>query len=767
MAPKGQETIKGIYLNLGGLNWGMIKGFKPRLYQETILNTATKRNTMVVLPTGLGKTFIFLMLADYRLRCFPKSKVLMLAPTKPLAQQHLQVVEKHLELPNKKTALLTGSVPPKKRVELWQASNLIFSTPQTIENDAISGRLSLENVSLVCFDECHRGVGNYSYVWIAKEYMSKARFPRILGLTASPGSEIEKITEVCKNLFIEDIEVRTYEDSDVRPYVKEIDIRMVEVDLPQRFKLIKSYLESCFNRKINGVANLLGGSTRLNPRMPKRELLEVQRRLYAEAQQDPSRLRAISLLAEALKIQHALELLETQGSFALNAYLTKLVEEARTTRVKAVKNLVNDKDFKSSLYLNQQLVEAGIEHPKIERLVQLIDDETKANPNTKIIVFNQYRDSAKRLEETLNKLTNARAKLFVGQAKRGDTGLTQKKQRMILEDFRNGVFNVLISTSIGEEGLDIPRVDLVIFYEPIPSAIRSIQRRGRTGRQEHGRVIVLVTKDTRDVAYKWASYHKERRMYRLLREIKQRLGFETTPKKSQDATQSSLKGFIKSNSEQSDCIRVIADTRESGSNVLKMLSQLGAVIELKRVESADYICSKDVGIELKTSEDFVNSIIDRRLLIQAKLLRENFTKPMIVVQDGNPAKAMVNAASIYGAIASLVLGYQIPIITTKSPKETAYLIYAIAKSEQQPNKGELSLHYNKPLTLKELQEYIVSALPGIGPKLAKLLLQRFGSIKGIVNASTEELQEIALIGPKKANAIKRLLESSYPSTLSK
>jgi len=731
----------------------MLNNFQPRLYQETIFASAARNNTLVVLPTGLGKTLIFFMLADLRLRQFKDSKVLMLSPTKPLAEQHLNSAKSILKLPGLACTLLTGESPPLKRKELFENHNLIFCTPQTIENDIISGRIKLEEISLICFDECHRATGDYSYVWVASQYMAKAKHPRILGLTASPGSDIEKITEIARNLYLEDIEVRNLDDADVKPYIQKINKEEIEVELPHRFKLIKSYLESAIKRKLADTERALG--QKLSKSISKKHLLELQRGIHAQLKDhaEPGLFRAISLLAEVLKLLHALELLETQGSFALHDYLSRIMAESAKTKVKAVKNLVVDPDFKSCLFLTEQLVEAGIEHPKLEVLISLIEKHTRENPDIKIIVFNHYRDSAKRLNQKINELGHAQSKLFVGQTKKSGTGLSQKAQKAMLDEFRAGKFNVLISTSIGEEGLDIPSVELVIFYEPIPSAIRSIQRRGRTGRHSEGKVIVLIAKHTRDEVYKWASFHKEERMYRLLKDIKKRLGLDKRPMQNQKK----LASF--SNDEG---IRIIADAREKGSAVLKGLSEKGALIELKRIESADYICSKDVGIEFKTQSDFINSIVDRRLLVQARFLRENFNKPLIIIQEDSLNSArLVSKEAINGMLISLAIGFNIPILNTKTPQETASLIYAIAKTEQIEDDSEFSLHFNKPLSLKEQQEYLVSSLPGIGPKLARPLLKHFKTIKNLVNASIEQLQEVELIGKKKSAQIRQVLEEVY------
>jgi len=230
----------------------MIKNFEPRLYQQTILATAAEKNTLVVLPTGMGKTNIFLMLAAQRIKQYPNSKVLFIGPTKPLIDQYMSVFKEHFEIADNNMAIFTGLVSPEKRAVLWKNAKIIFSTPQGLENDIISSRINLEEVCLLGVDEAHRAVGEYAYVFVAKQFMKLSRFPRILALTASPGSDMEKIQEVCRNLFIEDIEVRTDEDPDVKPYIQEMQIDWVKVDLPNVFndirKLLALFLKERFEK---------------------------------------------------------------------------------------------------------------------------------------------------------------------------------------------------------------------------------------------------------------------------------------------------------------------------------------------------------------------------------------------------------------------------------------------------------------------------------------------------------------------------------------
>ena len=143
----------------------------------------------------------------------------------------------------------------------------------------------------------------------------------------------------------------------------------------------------------------------------------------------------------------------------------------------------------------------------------------KGNYSLKAIVFTQYRDTAQHIVDTL-KSNGIKASRFVGQAKKeGDVGMKQEEQAQVLESFRRGEFSVLVATSIAEEGLDIPEVDLVIFYEPIPSERRDIQRRGRTGRRSSGSVIILAAKDTIDERYLNASKRRIEKMNQTLRTV--------------------------------------------------------------------------------------------------------------------------------------------------------------------------------------------------------------------------------------------------------
>jgi len=476
---------------------------EPRLYQKEILERAKGTNLMVVLPTGLGKTPIAVMLAADRLERFPESRVLVMAPTKPLVSQHMRTFSSFMALRPEDMETVTGATAPKKRTNAYVDRRIIFSTPQTIQNDLKEGRLSLEDFSLLVIDEIHHGVGRYAYPFVAQAYLKAARHPKILGLTASPANDEAKIREICEQCGIDAIEIRTETDEDVAPYVMEKKVRWEEVALPERFYQVKECMDRAYTKRAETLARL--GFLR-SPRAPKKVLLELQGKLAKAASQGYKKaFMGLALIGQAVKIEHALVLLETQGMRPLERYLAKLREDPKA------RTLMEDADFVRGAGLAHELYLSGARHPKMARLASVVSAYLKEKPEAKVIVFANFRDTVEEIVAVLSNVEGARPVAFVGQK-----SLSQKDQARILEQFREGKHNVIVGTSIGEEGLDIPAMDLAVFYEPVPSEIRSIQRRGRVGRQVAGEITILITKGTRDEAYYWSAKSKEKRMKSVL-----------------------------------------------------------------------------------------------------------------------------------------------------------------------------------------------------------------------------------------------------------
>ncbi len=812
---------------------------EARIYQQVLAANVLKNgNTMIVAPTALGKTIIAILVAADRLQKLKGSKVLILAPSKPLAIQHEENFKHFLSLP---CTSITGAVKTDEREKRWNASQIICATPQTIESDLLNERYTLDDVSLLVFDECHHAVGSYSYVYLANRYVKEAKNHLILGLTASPGHDKSKIKEVCENLFIQDITIKTEDDPDVKPYFNPIQIDWVKVQMGEELEKIRDLVNKALKIRLKGLKSLGVINT---VSVTKRDVLKarsrVQRKIGQSVNPPKECFQAISILSAVINLQHSLELLETQGVIPFNDYIKRL----RKKTTKAARNILLDPNFSKAIYYAKEAEEKGLEHPKMKKLIELlklelgvddsqtrlsslrqdssVDDSVKED-TPKIIVFTQFRDTLDMIHERCEKEGIKSVKFYGQGTSDGKKGLTQKEQKQIIKSFKTGNYDVLISTSVAEEGIDIPAVDLVIMYEPVPSEVRMIQRRGRTGRKSSGRMKVLITEKTRDEGYYWTSMRREDKMKTQLAtqeaidELKlnavEKIEVEKsvkvlgkkeksiieTPvssddsddfeeesknedieeidlendneqkleelkmeeeKKKQSLEDSIIEELAKSST--SDELFVYVDSREGNSRVIRALDTIGVNVKVNTMAVADYQVSDEVAIERKTASDFVDSIVDKRLFKQAKSMREEFKKPILILEGDDFYSGFINPNAIRGSMASIAIDYGISIIPTRNPEDTAAMIKRIAIREQQGEKRSIQIRTErKPQNLWEQQLFIIESLPNIGPVNAKNLLEHFGSVKAVLEADEKQLREVDGIGVKTAKNIREVIDTKY------
>ena len=744
---------------------------ESRLYQQVLAGDVLKKgNTMVVAPTALGKTIVAILVAADRLQKVKNSKILILAPSKPLAIQHEDSFKEFLTLP---CSSITGAVKTDERVKRWEESRIISATPQTVESDLLNGRYDLSDVSLIVFDECHHGVGSYSYVYLASRYVQESNYNLILGLTASPGSDKAKIKEVCENLYIQNIVVKTEEDSDVRPYFNPVEINWVRVKMSSELEKIKEYVDKALKVRLKALKNM--GIIR-TVSVGKVDILKARGRIQGEIARsvnpDKDLFQAISILSAVINIQHSQELIETQGIQTFNKYISRL----RKKKTKAAKSLMWDDNFGRAVKMARDAEKHGWEHPKLREVTNILkkelgteDGQTKLQStrfkdkdekSSKIIIFTQYRDTLEMIHQKLEKEGIKSVKFFGQAAKDGEKGLTQKEQKAIIKSFRMGEYDVLISTSVAEEGIDIPAVDLVILYEPVPSEVRMIQRRGRTGRKRTGRVKVLITNGTRDEAYYWSSVRKEDRMkYQLIDpKVLEELNASAVERME---NQKRIKVIDRPKVEKTNPV-VYADSREGNSKVIRHLSEMEIDVQVRSMAVGDYQVSDEVVIERKTAKDFVDSIIDKRLFKQAREVSEEFKRPLLILEGDDIYNGMIHPNAVRGTIAAIAIDFGISIIPTRNSQDTAAMIKRIAVREQSGEKVNIQIRTDKkPTSLWEQQLFIIESLPNIGPVNAKNLLQHFGTVEKVINASESELQEVDGIGEKTAKNIRKVVESKY------
>ena len=521
-----------------------------RDYQKSIVTKCRNQNSLVVLPTGLGKTIIGIILVSNCLKKYPKAKMIILAPTRPLVSQHQASCEKFLDVDLEEITLFTGKIPPEKRILLFQSSRIIISTPQVIKNDLMRGRYDLTQVSLIIFDEAHKTRGNYAYNFISNEYINTCTDPLILGLTASPGKNYERIQQICDNLFIENIIFKNYQDKDVKDYIYDIDTFINLIDLPIKlrelsavwYNLFEKYLRFFIknelivpNKPYYSKLDFLGISRdlTLSLQYEKGDGLELSEEEYLEClyYKSPKIIDSVkknqldipsvySYCSSCISILHAKDLLETQDISLFKSFLDRIKHKASKDIISA-KRIVNSEHFNYINSVIENKEQESLSHPKIKQIISIIREEIEEFNNEKILIFTQYREMAEFLKNTLINEFNGKLKIekFIGQAhKKDDTGFPQHFQIEILQKFREGKIKILIATSVAEEGLDIPNVDAIIFYEPVPSEIRLIQRRGRTGRYAPGRCYILVTEETVDIPFHIVARRKEAFMNTVLKD---------------------------------------------------------------------------------------------------------------------------------------------------------------------------------------------------------------------------------------------------------
>ncbi|MFX0139646.1 MAG: DEAD/DEAH box helicase, partial [Candidatus Hodarchaeota archaeon] len=503
---------------------------ESREYQQNISKTSSQKNTLVILPTALGKTIIALLTAVKRLDMYPWAKILFMAPTRPLVLQHYKTFSDFLIYDENKVCVVTGRNAPRERIMLWEQSQIIFSTPQVIKNDLEEGRYDLSEVALIIFDEAHRARQNYAYTKIAANYIKNNTDPLILALTASPGKNKQRIQEICNHLFIEAIEFRTEKDPDVEEYINPIHIEWFKLKLPREYFGIKNQLESLLHKFLKRLHYMKFFLYKPIQYISKMDLINLGNKLRSQIQAYPNSNKnyyysVLSIQAAAVSLRHALELLTTQDIETFLNFLNKIERNSDEGRNKFSKKIANDPKFQKLKAMTQ--LYATVDHTKLNHLRDIIIEELKTNENSKIIVFTQFRDTASKIVDKLQILPSVSPIRFVGQSsKEDDIGLTQGEQAEILEEFSYGKYNTLVATCIAEEGLDIPSVELVVFYEPIPSEIRYIQRRGRTGRKKFGKVKILIAEKTLDEAFFYASLKREKEMKAIVSRLEKDLAIK-------------------------------------------------------------------------------------------------------------------------------------------------------------------------------------------------------------------------------------------------
>ncbi|XP_017035935.1 DEAD-box ATP-dependent DNA helicase Fancm [Drosophila kikkawai] len=542
VVPGTEEPCEGFDMATGN-SWIYPKNLPLRSYQHSIVHSALYKNTLVVLPTGLGKTFIAAVVMYNFYRWYPQGKIVFMAPTRPLVAQQINASQKIMPFAAADTVQLTGQLARPKRAELWATKRVFFATPQVVHSDMLeadgTSTFPFNSIKLVVVDEAHRAKGRYAYTQVADCLMAHNRNFRMLALSATPGRTMEDVASVCQNLYICSLQVRWDNSIDVQPYVHRRTIRTIVVSLKDRIKeprekllqIIEPYLRQLIE------ADILRGS---KGGMSKNNLLYEQKvfaeRSSAQGQRHPDHNIIMGNFAMCISMYHSLELMERHG---LRVFVNSFDadEDGREkfvlARDRALRDLVeqvrqelgaNPLDYSTGAMTNGEVAALPADldygHAKYEQLRQVLIKHFAANPDSRAIVFCEYRESVMLIHRLLlQHRPQLRPRCFVGQGHTvgSSYALTQKQQLQIMADFRSGTSNVLVATSIGEEGIDVGEVEMIVCFDICSSnPTRFVQRIGRTGRKKNGEVVMLVTEGREQQVLKDVLAHKDQMNKKLL-----------------------------------------------------------------------------------------------------------------------------------------------------------------------------------------------------------------------------------------------------------
>ncbi|XP_036240733.1 Fanconi anemia group M protein [Molothrus ater] len=590
-----------------GSIWIYPTNLPVRPYQERMAGAALLANTMVCLPTGLGKTFVAAVVMYNFYRWFPSGKVLFLAPTKPLVAQQMEACGRVMGIPSRDMAEMTGGTQALGRQELWNTKRVFFLTPQIMVNDLSRGTCPAMEIKCLVIDEAHKALGNHAYCQVVRELSKYTNQFRVLALSATPGSDTKAVQQVISNLLIAQIEVCAEDSPEIQPYSHERQVEKIVVPLGEElveFQNIYIKVLEAFAGRLIKVGVL---SRRDIPSLTKYQIILArdQYRKNPSAQHAGIHQGIIEGdFALCISLYHGYELLLQMGIRSLFIYLWGIMDGSKgLSRTKS--ELGHNQDF---MELYQQLQDmfsdtavtpesgsAGksttalekkkefvYSHPKLKKLEEIViehfrswkqggsagEDRSEGSPgDTRVMIFSSFRDSVQEIAEMLARLSPAvRAMTFVGHSSGKSTkGFTQKEQLEVVRRFREGGYNTLVSTCVGEEGLDIGEVDLIVCFDAQRSPVRLVQRMGRTGRRRHGRIVVILAQGREERTYNQSQCNK-RSIHKAISGNKTLRFYQHSPRMVPEGINPKVhKMFIAAEKQEQSTSRVLSKERSCSS----------------------------------------------------------------------------------------------------------------------------------------------------------------------------------------------------------
>ncbi|XP_034087634.1 Fanconi anemia group M protein isoform X2 [Gymnodraco acuticeps] len=513
--------------------WIYPTNYPLREYQLKISEAALFQNTLVCLPTGLGKTFIAAVVMYNFYRWYPSGKIVFMAPTKPLVAQQIEACYKVMGIPQAHMAELTGSTAAKNRQEVWRNKRIFFLTPQVMVNDLSRDTCPAQQIKCVVIDEAHKALGNHAYCQVIRQLGSQTLQFRILALSATPGGDTKAVQAVISNLLISHIELRSEESPDIQAHSHQRSVEKVVVPLGEALSAHQAHYLQVLDKFMSRLVQ-----TRVMPHKDLRSLSKYQIILARDQfrKNPPPNIKGPQQgmlegdFALCISLYHGYELLMQMGLRSLFFYIQGIMDGTR--EMSRARNELQRTPTFVDLYHEMEAMfvkpSAGpgepfiYSHPKLKKLDEVVlqhfkqaeslaESKGPQEVGTRVMIFSSFRESVQEIADMLkHHAPLIRVMTFMGQASagKGVKGFTQKEQLEVMSRFRQGGYNTLVSTCVGEEGLDIGEVDLIVCFDAQKNPIRLVQRMGRTGRKRQGRIVVILAEGREDRTYNQSMSNK-------------------------------------------------------------------------------------------------------------------------------------------------------------------------------------------------------------------------------------------------------------------
>ena len=488
-------------------NGGAIREYQRELAAPGIQG----KNCIIVAPTGTGKTLVACMIISANLKRHGGRKVIFLANTNPLAVQQKQKLSDQIK--GVKVMCLTGETSDALALtSLLKVNDIVVCTPQILLNDLTRKTTSLENISLIIFDECHRCKGQSPYAAVMIEYLKKKlrhkvmRLPQIVGLTASPGAgdsrkpDLHKTIEHLKklgSLMDSDVGYVTVKKNitELHQYTNKTQVSVV----PMHGRISNDDFQILLYKyvtKLNKFVQAVTGKSTSHCYTDQGYINFLSECLQESKlrSEDPEKERSIRSILEHLqyyiKILHYYSDYEFEDSLSLKHKLRNPSPDKIIPVEKQLLELLHDFEKEASSV-------SSTANPKLLQLKKLLLDSFQHNTDTKAMIFVTEVESAYKMKEWIERqveLKDIHPGIVIGQG-HDSLKMSQAEQEYNIKCFREGKLNLLVATSVLEEGIDVPACNLVVRYQHVTNEISLVQSKGRA-RATGSKCYAIIGKGT-------------------------------------------------------------------------------------------------------------------------------------------------------------------------------------------------------------------------------------------------------------------------------